>query len=97
VEALTGHGDVRLAAAEALGRIGTAAAVLPLREAASAHPGDGVLRQVVRESVAAIRARLTGASPGQLALAEGASGHVSLAEDPRGRVTVPDEPGDGSD
>lgn len=97
VEALAQHGDERLAAAEALGRIGTAAAVLPLREAARAHPGDGALRQVVRESVAAIQARLTGASPGQLALAGGASGHVSLAEDARGRVAVPDEPGDGSE
>lgn len=97
LEAVTKQGDVRLAAAEALGRIGTAAAVLPLQEAARAHPGDGALRQVARESVAAIQARLTGASPGQLALAEGADGRVSLTEDPRGRVAVPDESGGGSE
>jgi len=97
VDALTKEADVRVAAAEALGRIGTATAVLPRQEAARAHPGDGALRQVVRESVAAIQGRLPGSSPGQLALAEGASGQISVAEDPRGRVAMPDEPEGGSE
>lgn len=66
--------------ADALGRVGSAAAVTPLRELASRHPLDLELRRAVRHAVAAIQSRLTGAIPGQLALAEGESGQLSPAD-----------------
>jgi hypothetical protein len=71
-------------AARALGRIGTAASVPPLREA------EPALGRAAREAIASIQSRLTGAAEGQLSVA-GPSGEVSLAEDERGRVSR-DEP-----
>lgn len=86
--------DVRVAAAESLGRSGTPLAVVPLREAASAHPFDGALRRAARHAIALIQERVSGASPGQLSLAADAGGQVSLADDERGRVSL--APPDGS-
>jgi HEAT repeat protein len=80
---------VRVAASEALGRIGTPLAVAPLRECAGAHSFDGALRRAVRQAVAEIQARVSGASPGQLSLTIEDAGQVSLAdEDQRGRVSL---------
>ena len=89
--AAMGHeaGVVRVAAAEALGRIGTPLAVVPLREAASAHLLDGDLRRAARQAVAEIQSRVSGATPGQLSLADDQSGRLSLAgEDRRGQVSL---------
>jgi HEAT repeat protein len=68
------------AIAEALGQVGTAAAVAPLREMASRFPFDLGLRRASRQAIAQIQSRLTGATPGQLALADGDTGQLSLAE-----------------
>jgi hypothetical protein len=81
---------VRAAAARALGRAGSTAAVLPLREVEAAHPRDAELRRVAREAVAAIQARTGGATPGRLSLAVGSSGQVSLTTDETGHVSFPD-------
>jgi len=54
--------------------------VLPLREAESRYPRDRELRLAVNQAVTDIQSRLSGASRGQVSLAEGATGHVSLAE-----------------
>ena len=81
--------EVRIAIAGALGRVGSAAAVAPLRELASQHPLDLGLRRGARQAIAEIHSRLTGASPGRLALAEGESGQLSLADgDAHGRLSL---------
>ena len=72
--------EVLAAVAQALKLIGTAAAVMPLREA-SERVSDGALRRAARQAVATIQSRLQGASPGQLSLAAGESGQVTLAEE----------------
>jgi len=90
IEALARESDeVRMAAAHALGVVGGTGAVLPLKELEQRGPRG--VDKVAREAVASIQARLTGATPGQLALADGASGHVTLSEDPSGRITLPPE------
>ncbi len=61
--------DLRVAAADALGRVGSAAAVLPLQEATESFRRDPELRRAARQAIAGIQSRLQGASPGQLALA----------------------------
>jgi hypothetical protein len=82
------HADapVRAAAAESLGRVGTVAAVVALRDAEST--GDRALRRTARAAVAAIQSRLVGADRGQLTVASD-SGELSLAESPDGRVSIP--------
>jgi HEAT repeat protein len=85
----SGARDVRLAAATALGHVGTAAAVGPLREA---EAGDSGMRRAARQAVAEIQARLAGAEPGQLSLASGESGQLSLAADEPGRLSFADPP-----
>jgi HEAT repeat protein len=89
LEAL-GHGDtaVRVAAAAALGQTGTVAAVPALRRVESASGDD--LRRAARQAVAEIQARMKGASPGQLSLAEGEAGQLSLTPDEAGQVSLPD-------
>lgn len=80
-----GHEDatVREAAARALGRVGSVAAVPALRAA------EAVIGGAAREAIASVQSRIIGADHGQLALAQ-AAGEVSLADDARGRVS-PDE------
>lgn len=81
--------DVRLAAAEALGSAGTPGALLRLKELAAAPGVEPALRRAARQAAAEIQARLPGASPGQLSLAEGDAGQLSLAgQDPTGRVSL---------
>ena len=86
--------DVRVAAATALAQVGTASAVLHLKEVGETTRHTP-LRKAAREAVAAIQSRLGGASPGQLSLADGEAGQLSLADqDPSGRVSFvkADEP-----
>jgi HEAT repeat protein len=81
--------DLTVAAAEALGQIGSTAAVLPLREALARHPRDGALQRATRQAIRAIQARVSGAAPGQLSLTGGESGQLSLTpEDPSGRLSL---------
>ncbi|MET0556300.1 MAG: HEAT repeat domain-containing protein [Vicinamibacteria bacterium] len=75
--------ELRTAAARSLGRVGTAAAVPALR--ALAEGGDAALQRIVRESVASIQSRLSGAGQGQLALAAEGGG-VSLSDGSAGRL-----------
>ena len=82
-----GSDAVRLAAAAALGQVGTAASVGPLREA---EAGDADMRRTARQAIAEIQARLTGAEPGQLSLAESREGALSLAEGEAGSLSLSD-------
>ncbi len=92
--------DIQLAAARALGDIGSAAAVLPLKEARSGR--DFALAHAARQAIAEIQARAEGASPGQLSLAgteagqlslaQGEAGQLSLTEDPAGQLSLGEEP-----
>jgi len=80
------------AIAEALGLVGGAAGVAPLRAMAARFPFDLGLRRASRQAIAEIQSRLTGATPGQLALADGDAGQLSLAEEGlEGRVSMADE------
>ncbi|MCU0291909.1 MAG: HEAT repeat domain-containing protein [Thermoanaerobaculaceae bacterium] len=81
-------GDVRAAAAEALGVVGTVDAVVPLRQVVGDHPLDLGLRRAALGAINAIQARLTGAAPGQLGLADGEAGTLSLAGPQAGDVTL---------
>lgn len=82
-----GEPDLLIPVAEALGRCGSAHAVLPLRELAEVANPE--LRRAAQKSVATIQSRLTGSSPGQLSLADARSGELSLADDdPRGRLSL---------
>jgi HEAT repeats len=72
-------GAVAVAAARALGKVGSVAAVPALHEAMA--PRGDLLRSVGRQAIAEIQARLTGAEPGQLTLAGGEAGALSLADE----------------
>jgi HEAT repeat protein len=82
----------RIASAEALGRVGSAAAVPLLKDAEARHPSDVALRRACRQAVAAIQSRLSGASPGQVSLVASAagpeSGQLSLPDPAEGRVSL---------
>jgi hypothetical protein len=82
-----GSSELRTAAARALGRGGTVAAVLPLDEATTRHGGPG-FRAVVRQAIAEIQARVTGASQGQVSLTDADTGRVSLAAADGGEVSL---------
>lgn len=74
--------DAAVAAARALGRVGTAAAVESLLARADGVFTSLALKQASREAIAAIQDRLPGAQRGQLGLAEavGAQGQLSVPE-----------------
>lgn len=78
--------DLAVAAAHALGRCGTVGAIADLR---AAEDRGGDVRRAAREAVAAIQSRLTGATPGQVSLADGAAGQVSVVDAGDGRVSLP--------
>jgi HEAT repeat protein len=82
---------VRLAAVQALGRMGTAVCIPALKQAGAARSATDELREAARDAVAAVQARLPGATPGQLSLAAGDAGQLSLPADNSGAVTVTDE------
>jgi hypothetical protein len=90
--------DVQLLAVEGLGRIGTVAAVLPLRSAGEASDASRELHRASRLAIARIQARLSGAEQGQLSLAsEDASGGLSLAaEDSSGQVSLAETANSGA-
>ena len=86
--------NLRVAAAKALGRVGSVAAVLPLKEVAERSWFDFELRRATQQAIAEIHSRLPGASPGQLSLAGAGAGQLSLATDPAGQLSLqPGEPG----
>jgi hypothetical protein len=100
-----GSEALRVAAAEALGRVGTVAAVLPLKESAERFVGDQDFRRAARQAIAEIQSRVGGASPGQLSMAGAEAGHLSIADPETGQVSLadaeagrvsmtPDDPGD---
>jgi HEAT repeat protein len=84
--------EVRRAAIRALAESGgpeTVSRLCLLLESAA----DRDVADEIRTVIAAIRARLPGASPGQVSLAEGESGRVSYPEaDRAGRVSLPAQP-----
>ncbi len=85
-----GDPQVAVAAARTLGRAGTIAAVAPLRqEATSLLPS--ALRSAARQAIAEIQSRLTGAAPGQLALAEGVEGALTLAAEEAGGLSLTED------
>jgi HEAT repeat protein len=91
---------LRIAVAEALAKVGTAHAVVALKEAAAADPHHRALQRAVRQAVVEIQSRLTGASPGQLSLASPAGGALSLSEADAGQLSFDGETprsGGGSD
>jgi HEAT repeat protein len=79
---------VRTAAIEALGRIGTADAVAPLRRVVASHPLDLGLRQETTAAISAIQARVGEAAQGRLALTERERGAVSLVASESGQLTL---------
>jgi hypothetical protein len=83
-------GSLAVAAARALGAVGTVEAVLPLQEAGARAGGD--LGQAARQAVAAIQSRLRGAERGQLTVATVEGGTVALASE-GGQVSLPDPDG----
>ncbi len=88
--------NVVLAAARALGRAGTVAAV-PLLLEATSPSSRAELRSAARQAIAEIQSRLPGAAPGQLSLAGGEAGALSLATSEPGQLSLAegcrDEPG----
>ena len=82
---------LRVAAAKALGRVGTAAAVLPLKEAAERFSRDRELSRATRQAIAEIQSRLPGASPGQLSLPGTEAGQLSLAQEEAGQLSLADD------
>ena len=94
LESDRGVPGLAFAAAEALGRFGSAAAVAALKEAAD-RSSDRALRGAARQAVAEIQARLTAASPGQLSLSGADAGQLSIAPQEAGQVSV--ATGDGGE
>lgn len=86
---------VRIAAATALGKLGTRAAVEPLLACSrtSSVLGDGEVRRAVREALVIIRARLGDVDVGRLSVVEtgGEVGALSVAPD-EGALSLADEP-----
>ncbi len=85
-----GSPELRREAATALGRVGSPASVLALKDIES-RDADDATRRAARQAVAAIQSRLPGASAGQLSLASTDAGALSLAEDESGRLSL-DQP-----
>jgi HEAT repeat protein len=81
---------LRVAAAEALGRVGSVSAVPKLKEAANSERDD--LQRAAREAIAWIQARVPeGAAAGQLSLASAEAGQLSLAEPTSGRLSLAEQ------
>jgi hypothetical protein len=84
--------DLQMAAASALGRVGSVEAVLPLKEAAERSWLDLGLRRATRQAIAEIQSRLPDASPGQLSLAGVEAGQLSLAQAEAGQLSLATDP-----
>lgn len=76
-------------AARQLGLVGTAQAVLPLKDAAARH--GRAVASLARQSIARIQSRLDG-TPGELSLTGEQGGRVSLSDDASGRLWLPAKP-----
>lgn len=77
------------AAAAALARLATVRAVPALKDA---ERRGGALRSAARAAIASIQSRLTGATPGQVSLADGDAGQLSVVDANDGRVSLdPDD------
>jgi HEAT repeat protein len=88
---------VQIAAVHALGAAGSVTAVLALKEIVAAASFGSALQRGARQAVANIQARLAGAAPGQLSIANDSGGALSLAdEDARGKVSLAAKLTDGS-
>src|SRR6185369_9099502 len=85
-------GELAVAAANALGHLGSAAAVLLLKEAAEGSPRDYDFLKATRQAIAEIKSRLPRASPGQLSLASTEAGSLSLAPAEAGRLSLAGDP-----
>jgi HEAT repeat protein len=91
--------QARRAAAGALGRLASIAAVMPLLESLARPDTDAELEAVVRAAIAEIQSRRPGAAPGQLSVADPAAGQLSLSGEGTGDVSLasapaPEEPGE---
>jgi hypothetical protein len=86
---------VRTAAARALGRVGTVAAVELLLPHSKGLLTDGDVKRAARDAIAAIQSRLGDVEAGRLALADGTAdaGGLSLAQQPGQLSVTPDEAG----
>jgi HEAT repeat protein len=76
------------ATVEALGLVGSVAAVPPLRAVIESHPLDFAVKRAADEAIARIQSRLEGAEAGQLAVAEGDAGQLTLADSAAGRLSL---------
>jgi len=85
-------GELAVAAATALGHLGTTATVMLLKEAAERNPRDHDLLKATRQAIAEIQSRLPGASPGQLSLASTEAGHLSLVSAEAGQLSLATDP-----
>lgn len=72
--------DVRLAATDSLGRIGTVASVPTLGGCGRRFSGERALQRAVRQAIAEIQSRRVGAARGQLSLANPTAGGLTLIE-----------------
>ncbi len=82
---------LQVAAANALAHVGTATAVLPLKEVAERiHYPEA--RKAARQAIAEIQSRLSGASPGQLSIAGSEAGQLSLAQAEAGQLSLANDP-----
>src|SRR5205814_361748 len=86
------HKDLQVAAANALARVGSTVAVLPLKELAERSSRDPDLLKATRQAIAEIQSRLPGASPGQLSLAGTEAGQLSLAQTEAGQLSLAKDP-----
>jgi len=82
--------ELRIAAAQALGRVGSVAAVVPLKDCAANDKRDRELERAVRQAISEIQSRATGASPGQVSLTGSETGQLSIPEGTSGRVSLDD-------
>lgn len=83
------HSELRSAAAESLGRVGTIASVPALRETMKAHSMDSSFKKVALKAIGMIQARAKGAQPGQLSMAGGEVGQLTLSNGTlEGQITI---------
>jgi HEAT repeat protein len=86
--------DVRVAAAQALGHVGSTASIPSLKEART-RQGEAEFDRAARQAIAEIQSRIPGASPGQLSLTDAdaqKAGQLSLADDESGRLSLSEKP-----
>jgi hypothetical protein len=86
--------DLRIAVAQALGRVGSTSAVSSLEDARARHD-EREFDRAARQAIAEIQSRAPGASPGQLSLADAdsrAAGELSLADDESGALSLSEKP-----